>query len=318
MAELCRLLDQPEISTSETISAAIQRLDAHVTAREAAANDRQTRRRGALAEYRRFQQLEAEIAQLQQSQSSDEALKRRQQSAFDAAERHRHTARTVIRAASTARTAIVGRVFNSSLNKVWRDLFVRLAPTEPFVPAFRLPQNNSEPVSAQLETVHREGGSGGAPGAMLSAGNLNTAALTLFLALHLSVKPQLPWLILDDPVQSMDEVHIAQFAALLRTLSKEHHRQMIVAVHERNRRRRRRPHHRPERVEQQRAAEAKMRRAGFPGHHPPRDKEHHLARRKCRRESTPQTPVNAAFDQGCWRRRPRGSFAPIARAPSSL
>ena len=28
-------------------------------------------------------------------------------------------------------------------------------------------------------------------------------------------------------------------------------------------------------------------------------------------------PVNAAFDQGCWRRRPRGSFAPIARAPSS-
>ncbi len=34
-------------------------------------------------------------------------------------------------------------------------------------------------------------------------------------------------------------------------------------------------------------------------------------------------PVNAAFDQGCWRRRPRSStaaassFAPIARAPSS-
>lgn len=41
----------------------------------------------------------------------------------------------------------------------------------------------------------------------------------MFLALHLSVKPQLPWFILDDPVQSMDEVHIAQFAALLRTLS---------------------------------------------------------------------------------------------------
>lgn len=55
----------------------------------------------------------------------------------------------------------------------------------------------------------------------------------LFLALHLSVRPQLPWLILDDPVQSMDEVHIAQFAALLRTLSKEHHRQIIIAVHER-------------------------------------------------------------------------------------
>jgi DNA repair protein SbcC/Rad50 len=233
LAELCRLLKQPEMGISETIPATIQRLEAYVSDQEAAANDRQTRRRGALAEYRRLQQLETEIEQLRQSQSSDEALKRRKQDAFDAAERHRQTARNVVRAASTARTTIVGRVFNSSLNKVWRDLFVRLAPTEPFVPAFRLPQSNSEPVSAQLETVHREGGSGGAPGAMLSAGNLNTAALTLFLALHLSVKPQLPWLVLDDPVQSMDEVHIAQFAALLRTLSKEHHRQVIVAVHER-------------------------------------------------------------------------------------
>ena len=68
---------------------------------------------------------------------------------------------------------------------------------------------------------------------MLSAGNLNTAALTLFLALHLSVRAQLPWLVLDDPVQSMDELHIAQFAALLRTLAKEHHRQVIVAVQDR-------------------------------------------------------------------------------------
>jgi len=43
----------------------------------------------------------------------------------------------------------------------------------------------------------------------------------------------LPWLVLDDPVQSMDEVHIAQFAALLRMLSKEHGRKIIMAVHER-------------------------------------------------------------------------------------
>jgi hypothetical protein len=34
-------------------------------------------------------------------------------------------------------------------------------------------------------------------------------------------------------------------------------------------------------------------------------------------EAMAGSPVNAAFDQGCWRRRPRGSFAPIARAPSS-
>jgi DNA repair protein SbcC/Rad50 len=83
-----------------------------------------------------------------------------------------------------------------------------------------------------LETIYRTGRKGGNPRAVLSAGNLNTAALTLFLALHLSVKPTLPWLVVDDPVQSMDEVHIAQFAALLRTLSKQHSRQVIIAVHE--------------------------------------------------------------------------------------
>lgn len=46
------------------------------------------------------------------------------------------------------------------------------------------------------------------------------------------MKPQLPWLIIDDPVQSMDEVHISQLAALLRTLSKQHGRQVIIAVQE--------------------------------------------------------------------------------------
>jgi exonuclease SbcC len=68
---------------------------------------------------------------------------------------------------------------------------------------------------------------------MLSAANLNTAALTLFIALHLSVPRELPWLILDDPVQSMDDIHIAHFAALLRSLSKEQSRQVIIAVHDR-------------------------------------------------------------------------------------
>jgi exonuclease SbcC len=53
------------------------------------------------------------------------------------------------------------------------------------------------------------------------------------MAMHLSVPKVLPWLILDDPVQSMDDVHIAQFAALLRTLSKEHGRQIMIAVHDR-------------------------------------------------------------------------------------
>jgi DNA repair protein SbcC/Rad50 len=152
--------------------------------------------------------------------------------AFRNAEALRADARSVADEARSVRTAIVVRVFNEALNALWRDLFVRLAPTEPFVPAFHLPET-ADGVVAQLETRTRSGEKGGTPGAMLSAGNLNTAALTLFLALHLSVEAKLPWLVLDDPVQSMDEVHISQFAALLRTLSKNHGRKIIIAVHER-------------------------------------------------------------------------------------
>jgi exonuclease SbcC len=147
----------------------------------------------------------------------------------------RNDARKLSQAAFDGRASIVGRVFNTSLNKVWRDLFVRLAPTELFVPAFKLPTSSGKrAIEAQLQTLHRvDGTEGGPPGTMLSAGNLNTAALTLFLALHLSVRKTLPWLILDDPVQSMDDVHISQFAALLRMISKRLQRQIVLAVHDR-------------------------------------------------------------------------------------
>jgi exonuclease SbcC len=148
------------------------------------------------------------------------------------ADRRVAMARDLAARAQALRTAKVRQVFNDELNNLWRELFIRLAPDEAFVPAFALPPSTTGPVEAMLETNYRSGGKGGNPRAMLSAGNLNTAALTLFLALHLSVKPVLPWLIIDDPVQSMDDVHIAQFAALLRTLKREG-RQVILAVHDR-------------------------------------------------------------------------------------
>lgn len=145
----------------------------------------------------------------------------------------RENAKSVSEAAERVRSNIVKSVFNTTLNKVWRDLFVRLAPAEQFVPTFKLPEGERAKVEAVLETIHRSGQISGSPGAILSQGNLNTAALTLFLALHLTVPDRMPWLVLDDPVQSMDDVHTAQFAALLRSLSKGLGKQLVVAVHER-------------------------------------------------------------------------------------
>ncbi|WP_395541062.1 AAA family ATPase [Neotabrizicola sp. sgz301269] len=153
--------------------------------------------------------------------------------AFSSIGQVRERAKTIATAAIQVRSGIVRDVFSGSLNTVWRDLFVRLAPNEQFVPQFRLPDRGDGKVEAVLETFHRSGQASGPPGAMLSQGNLNTAALTLFLALNLSVPSQLPWLVLDDPVQSMDDVHITQFAALLRTFSKGLGKQVVIAVHER-------------------------------------------------------------------------------------
>ena len=149
------------------------------------------------------------------------------------AKRRQSVAREVHEAATQARTNIVHRVFTESLNEVWKTVFTRLAPNEGFIPSFGIPSATKKTFDIKLETTHRSGEASGPPQMMLSAGNLNTAALSLFLALHLAVEPTVPCLVFDDPVQAMDEVHVAQFAALIRLLSKQNDRQVIIAVHER-------------------------------------------------------------------------------------
>lgn len=225
--------EQPPLGETEPVGHALNRLHEVARAEAIQLNSQQRARKEALVECRRLRQLEHELAARERTIVEQKATRERMALAFNAAERNRLAAKSLGQTARDVRAAVVSRVFNESLNTIWRSLFVRLAPNEPFVPAFKLPESSAAAVVAQLETLHRGGGRGGAPGSMLSAGNLNTAALTLFLALHLAVEPRLPWLLLDDPVQSMDEVHIAQLAALLRTIAKGHGRQIIIAVHER-------------------------------------------------------------------------------------
>ena len=220
------------LGESESLVEALQRFQSHVSKTEDALTAKESARREANASLKQLNVLEGQKQSLAKAIADNKRQLARVSQLKVVADRRITQAKELSRRARDQRTAIVRRVFNESLNAIWRDLFVRLAPDEPFVPAFALPKSDGGAVEAVLETLYRSGGKGGNPRAMLSAGNLNTAALTLFLALHLSVKPDLPWLLIDDPVQSMDEVHIAQFAALLRTLSKQHGRQIVVAIHE--------------------------------------------------------------------------------------
>lgn len=231
IATLCSQLHQPELGDAEPLTTALDRLQQYITEDEQRLSVLRQDRLRALAACRKLAESETAAQTAQSTAANSAAEFNRAEKTFNAADTRRKQAKAIAETARDARTAIVRRVFNESLNTLWHDLFVRLAPTEPFVPAFKLPETDD--IVAALETRHRSGRSGGAPGAMLSAGNLNTAALTLFLALHLSVEARFPWLVLDDPIQSMDEVHIAQFAALLRTLSKSHGRKIVIAVHDR-------------------------------------------------------------------------------------
>ena len=222
------------LDEGESFETAAERLDAFLAAEAARLEDRLSMRRRGGDYVATIRSMLSSRLEADAMISADFVSWRHADRALERAQALRDQGNTIRGAVDRVRSAIIRREFNERLNRVWRDLFVRLAPAEPFVPAFRIPESSTHKLEPKLVTEHREGGvAGGTPGAMLSAGNLNTAALTLFIALHLSVPKELPWLILDDPVQSMDDVHVAHFAALLRTLSKEHGRQVILAVHER-------------------------------------------------------------------------------------
>jgi exonuclease SbcC len=213
------------------VSALIRKLGEDLRAREEALSTRLEFRNGIAGEAQRLAQSDGQIEVKHHDLLEMKSKRDKVAQVLKSAEAVREDGRRLLKRATDTRSALVRSALNDHLNEIWRRLFIRLAPSEPYVPAFRKTLLRGDQV--MLETRDRAGTQAGTPGAMLSAGNLNTAALTLFLGLHLSVTPTLPWLLLDDPVQSMDEVHVSQFAALLRTLAKQHGRQVIIAVHER-------------------------------------------------------------------------------------
>jgi exonuclease SbcC len=236
MATLTELTQTLGLGAPEPIAtpqSAITRILGTLDERTAALNMRVTARRTAVDLVRKAKTEITRRKSLDELLEADTNAYNRVEAALTRANTIRTDAQQIRALVEGVRSRIIRREFNERLNRLWRDLFVRLAPNEPFVPAFKIPNESTRRLQPKLITNHRSGGAGGTPGAMLSAGNLNTAALTLFIALHLTVAVQLPWLILDDPVQSMDDVHVAHFAALLRTLSKGQKRQLIVAVHDR-------------------------------------------------------------------------------------
>lgn len=179
-----------------------------------------------------FDDRSRSLGELREVQSSLNERISAAQSRLSAAQQRVDSAVSLSKEAVELRTKIVEQVFDSELNGTWRDLFTRLAPEEPYVPEFVASDGPRRGIS--LRAVHKQTGTAGAPGLVLSAGNLNTAALTLFLSLNATARSDVEVLLLDDPVQAMDDIHVAQFSALLRSFTRDLGRQVVIAIHERS------------------------------------------------------------------------------------
>jgi exonuclease SbcC len=233
LSELSRLEQLVGLAPDGSLQERLSALDNAVSLRIARATAiEQSQAERELAE-QRFAHIIEQEANLRVRLSTHEKVARRLKAATSDAERRVRAARSLRQEALSLRSQVISDVFDGRLNGLWADLFSRLAPDESFVPSFHITHSGARAVGVDLVSTHVSGAAAGRPGTVLSYGNANTAALTLFMSLHFAALDTPRVLLLDDPVQSMDEVHVSNFAALLRRVAYDNQRQVVVAVHER-------------------------------------------------------------------------------------
>ncbi len=150
------------------------------------------------------------------------------------ADRVIEAARTIAKKAAEQKIKVIKQVFDQTMNGLWKELFERLVLQESFYPRLSPPQITRNRVETRLSAGRNGNVAFSDLAAVLSSGNLNTAALSLFLSLNLIEKPRNGLLVLDDPVQNMDDVHVVNMASLLKSICRQAGRQLLVAVHERS------------------------------------------------------------------------------------
>lgn len=212
---------EPELTLGEMVEKSIQRY-----------RDRDTERRREHQMLEAFQKANEKLEVLHSERDNLQQQHNRVSEQVSSAQSRMLKSRDLLKQAEQTRSLLINEVFDQSLNSLWAQLFGRFAPTERFTPRFVKQARATRAVDVSLETQLPDGTISGSPGTMLSYGNTNSAALALFMAVHLSAPAKLPWLIFDDPVQSMDEIHISNFAAIVRQLAYTHDRQVIIAIHQ--------------------------------------------------------------------------------------
>lgn len=135
------------------------------------------------------------------------------------------------RDARLAAQRIVDRALHR-LGPSFAEVFDRLAPHPTFT-ELRAVQDiyyKKNQVVPEIRDPHRN--VSGNPSVLLSEGHLNVVALSYFLGMALNAGDgALPFIFLDDPLQSMDVISVLGFADLCRRMREQ--RQLIVTTHDR-------------------------------------------------------------------------------------
>lgn len=140
------------------------------------------------------------------------------------------TTHSVHRALSTQVEDILRDFINTRAKDAFVTLFDRMARHRYFqvtIPEVRVRYHRPE---VEWRATYRGRTFSGE--AVLSYGELNTCALSFFLAMAISQPHHLGFVLLDDPVQNMDELHIEELAQVLKSLKDDLGWQLVVGLHD--------------------------------------------------------------------------------------
>lgn len=126
--------------------------------------------------------------------------------------------------------AILKSFISERVHELFVDLF-RRTTRNPFFDV-RISQPIVRYNKPQLQIYATSNGIDLSPKGAFSQGDLNAAGLALFLALASAEQPHLGVILLDDPVQNMDEAHIEEFTQILKSIKDDLGWQIVVSVHE--------------------------------------------------------------------------------------
>lgn len=133
-------------------------------------------------------------------------------------------------AAQRSRLDVVAREF-SRLSPIAQDIYSRMNPHPTFRDIELVPEVFRAASTATPRVVDSVMGVEANPLLIFSAAQTNMVALSYVVALNWATADRVPTLLLDDPLQAMDDINVLGFSDLCRHLRR--HRQIIVSTHER-------------------------------------------------------------------------------------